>query len=133
MKTIKLFAVLCCAVVCAFTFSSCEKQASCKYTTFISNESSTSSSFVANHEAVVNYLASKGCAEGTTFVITDATVEKCDEQAKAKFEAMVKNLSREELAEKVGAFHFDYNCSRPVNASNPNNTVTIATWKYPAK
>jgi hypothetical protein len=129
MKKIKLFAVLCCAVVCAFTFSSCEKQKSFTYTTFIANESG-SSSFVADHEAVVNYLASKGCAEGTTFVITDATVEKCDEQAKAKFEAMVKNLSREELAEKVGAFHFDYNCSRPVDASNPNNTVTIATWKY---
>jgi len=129
MKKIKLFAVLCCAVVCAFTFSSCEKQKSFTYTTFIANESG-SSSFVADHEAVVNYLASKGCAEGTTFVITDATVEKCDEQAKAKFEAMVKNLSREELAEKVGSFHFDYNCSRPVDASNPNNTVTIATWKY---
>ena len=132
MKKIKLFAVLCCAVVCAFTFSSCEKQKSFTYTTFIANESG-SSSFVADHEAVVNYLASKGCAEGTTFVITDATVEKCDEQAKAKFESMVKNLSREELAEKVGAFHFDYNCSRPVDASNPNNTVTIATWKYPAE
>ena len=132
MKNLKLFAVLCCAIVCAFTFSSCEKQKSFTYTTFISNESG-GSSFVADHQAVVEYLASKGCAEGTTFVIADATVEKCDEQAKAKFEAMVKNLSREELAEKVGAFHFDYNCSRPVNASNPNNTVTIATWKYPAE
>lgn len=132
MKKIKLFAVLCCAVVCAFTFSSCEKQASCKYTTFIANESG-GSSFAADHQAVVDYLASKGCAEGTEFVITDATVEKCDEQAKAKFENMVKNLSREELAEKVGRFHFDYGCSRPVDASNPNNTVTIATWKYPAE
>lgn len=133
MKKIKLFAALCCAVVCAFAFSSCEKQASCKYTTFISNEASASASFVENHKAVVEYLASKGCAEGTVFVITDATVEKCDEQAKAKFENMVKNLSREELAEKVGAFQFDYGCSRPVDASNPNNTVTIATWKYPAE
>ena len=132
MKKIKLLAVLCCAVVCAFTFSSCEKQASCKYTTFIANERG-GSSFVADHQAVVDYLASKGCAEGTEFVITDATVEKCDKQAKAKFEAMVANLSREELAEMVGAFHFDYCCSRPVNASNPNNTVTIATWKYPAE
>ena len=133
MKKFKLFAVLCCAVVCAFMFSSCEKQASAKYTTFIANESSAGGSFIADHAAVVEYLASKGCAEGTTFVITDATIEKCDEQAKAKFENMVKNLSREELAEKVGAFHFDYNCSRPVDASNPNNTVTIATWKYPAE
>ena len=133
MKKIKLFAVLCCAVVCAFTLSSCEKQKSFTYTTFIANEASSSSTFVDDHQAVVEYLASKGCAEGTTFVITDATEEKCDEQAKAKFEDMVKNLSREELADKVGAFHFTYNCSRPVNASNPNNTVTIATWEYPAK
>lgn len=134
MKTIKLFAVLCCALVCAFTFSSCKKDKSFTYTTMIFNAGGSNSTFAADMEALNQYLESKGLAEGTKFVITDATVEKCDEQAKIKFENMVKNLSREELAEKVSAgFYFTYGCSRPIDASKPSETVNVASWEYPAK
>lgn len=132
MKTIKLFAVLCCALVCAFMFSSCEKEKSFKYSTCILHAEG-SSHLTADMEAIGEYLESKGCAEGTEFVIKDATVEKCDEQAKAKFENMVKNLSREEIAEKVSVgFKFSYACSRP-DASKKNSSVNVAVWEYPAK
>lgn len=129
MKKMKLIAALCCALVCAFTFTSCEKKSTIKYTLALSNYGGTTD-VAANYEAVGKYLQEKGCLG--TFVITDATTEKCDQQAKTKFEGLVKNLSTEEIDQKItGGFYFTLECSRPVNLSNPNETVSIATWKYP--
>ena len=72
---------------------------------------------VAKKEEIDALAASKGFRDNR------------DQQAKAKFENMVKNLSREELAEKVSSgFYFTYGCNR----SDPG-TVTIGTWTYPAK
>ena len=127
MKKIKLFAVLCCAVVCAFTLSSCEKQKTVKYDVAILSESIVGYSSIApDHNALEEYLKSKDCPVAETWSISDASVEKCDAQAKAKFEALVSKLSREEIAEKVSdGYHFTYGCMR--------ESEIIATWEYPAK
>jgi len=128
MKTIKLFAVLCCALVCAFTFSSCEKQTTATYAVGLFDYGGGSSA-IMDYAAIENYLTSKGCPVADTWIIKDASLEKCDQQAKAKFENLVKNLSREEIAEKVSdGFYFTYGCNR----SKPE-VATIGKWKYPAE
>ena len=130
MKTIKLLAVLCCAVVCAFTFNSCKKDKTATYEVGLLNYGVSGGATIGqDYSALEKYLAEKGCPMADTWTISDASVEKCDQQAKAKFENMVKNLSREELAEKVSSgFYFTYGCNR----SDPG-TVAIGTWTYPAK
>ena len=130
MKTLKLFAVLCCALVCAFTFTSCEKKTTATYTVGLFDYGIAGRDNIGpDYNAIREYLTSKGCPEKDTWTITDASLEKCDQQAKAKFENLVKNLSREEIAEKVSdGFYLTYGCDR----SKPE-VATIGKWKYPAE
>ena len=129
MKTIKLFAVGCCALVCAFTFSSCEKQTSATYAVGLFDYGG-GSGVVMDYADLENYLTGKECPMADTWTITDASLEKCDQQAKAKFENLVKNLSREEIAEKLSTdFYFTYGCKR----SKPEPAATIGEWKYPVE
>ena len=129
MKIFKSLAVFCCAVICALTFTSCGE------TTVVTEMYNVGihgydNGSVQDLTAAQTYLNSKGCKNGDNWTFTDSNTANCDKKAEAKFNELVKNLSREEVAALVSdKFTFTYSCTRSVGAES----VTIAAWEYPGK
>ena len=137
MKMKNLMAALCCAVVCAFGFTSCETESvTAVYGLGISSfHSSGSMNDLGNVE---KYLNDKGCptsGEARIWYCTDASYEKCDKQAAAHFQQLVKNLSRGEVSALVSSeCSFTYSISRLKDSSDPESEVIYpAKWQYPAE
>ena len=133
MKKTTIFAVLLCAMVCALGLSSCADPVTKGYSLGISQFHSTA--FV-DAVLVEEYLTSKGCPiEGPehALLITDTSLKNCDKQAAAKFNALVKNLSREEVAQLglSAECSFTYSCSRQEDPQAER--VFVGTWSYPGE
>ena len=120
---------------CAFGLSSCGDPIVKGYGLGIS-EFHSSGTALTDLEKVTEYLNSKGCpTEGEEHVLTvvDYSLEKCDKAAAAKFNNMVKNLSRDEVA-KLGLSEsctFTYSCRRQDNPSS--EIIVVGAWSYPDK
>jgi len=132
MKKTTVFAALICAFVCGMVLSSCNTPdpVSAAYGLGIRDYYSE---VPGDLKKVEDYLASKGCANGDHYLIVDSSIEKCDQQATARFNEQIKNLSREEVA-ALGLHkdcHFSYTCTR--RESPEDEPVLIGSWDYPAK
>lgn len=133
MKKVRFVVVLICAFACAVGLSSCGDPVTKGYGLGISQFYSYPNAIV-DYDKVEAYLNSKGCpteGEERVLLIVDYSIEKCDKQAAAKFNELVKNLSREEVA-NLGLSkdcRFTYSCSR--QASPDAERVFVGTWSYP--
>ena len=135
MKKTTIFAVLLCAFVCALGLSSCSDPVTKGYGLGIS-EFKSEGAAISDLAKVEQYLNSKGCpteGEARVLLITDTNLERCDKQAAAKFNDLVKNLSYEEVA-GLGLSEtcsFSYTCSRQENPDAER--VVVGAWSYPKK
>lgn len=139
MKLTKSIVILCCAVMCALSFTSCEQESvTAVYGLGISQFNSGGSGAFSDLSNVEAYLNSKGCptsGESRIWYCTDANYEKCDKQAAAYFQNLVKNLSREEVSSLVSEeCSFTYSISRLADSSDPESeTIYPAKWQYPTE
>jgi len=134
MKKITIFAVLFCAFFCMMGLTSCSDPITKAYGLGISEFHSQGASSFSDLAIVEEYLNSKGCpteGEERVLVVVDYSLEKCDKQAAAKFNDLVKNLSREEVS-RLGLSEgctFTYSCAR--QASSDAERVVVGAWSYP--
>ncbi|MCR5050046.1 MAG: hypothetical protein K6A36_03075 [Paludibacteraceae bacterium] len=139
MKLTKSIVALCYVIMCALSFASCEKETvNAVYGMGISQFKSEGSGSLSDLSNVESYLNSKGCpTEGQERIwyCTGESYEKCDKQAAAHFQNLVKNLSREEVSSIVSKdCSFTYSISRLADSSNPESeTIYPAKWQYPAE
>lgn len=129
MKNVTKIAALCCMVMMAVTFSACSESESHLYTYGIRDHKF----FTSDSEKVFNYLKSMNVPNDINEVFSGKSMKECDEQAKAKFNEIVSNLSHEEVA-ALGLSEectFVYAVWRGSEVGTPNEV--IAQWEYPKK
>ena len=135
MKKLTIFTVLLCAIVCALGLTSCADPVTKGYGLGISQFHSSGSSLIDLVKAT-EYLNSKGCpteGEEHVLLITDSSLERCDKQAAAKFNTLVENLSRDEVAQLglSADCSFTYSCARQENVGAER--VEVGSWSYPGE
>ncbi len=131
MKKVNFWVLLCSTVCMAFAMSSCNNEIH-QYAYRVGIQKWQSSSF-SDQIVVEDYIRSKGLTN-ESIIVTAATQDAADEEAKKQFDAQSAKLSVDEVA-ALGLHEstsFVYCVSRLVDATNPGSDVLIiSSWAYP--